>query len=188
MKKLRGKQLAQVIERECRKDLDKIEQRRGSVILGIPREFVGFMAIRAAEGYFDLFSEEIREAFRNRMWKATNASKRIENISNCNEVRAFAGMPEYLKPQTEWLRGYSKNLGGYLRKHGRADHDQALPIIVRSILSYRTRFNCWKELARVMRVAYIAAGRVADADHIKADTLRMALLRAAKRHCKGVTQ
>jgi hypothetical protein len=174
MKQITGKRLAQEIERGCRKDLDTIEQS------GIPRAVVIFIAVRAAERRFDVFTPETREACRNRVMEyrdgEARAAKFLESIENLrNKGCAIEGLPGPLQPQA-W-RDSRKKLGEYLREHGRANHDQAIPILVSSILEYRPRFDCWKALARVLRVAYVAAGRVTP----DADTLRTALLRAAAR-------
>lgn len=174
------KQIAEAIERNCGKDLDKIEQRRGAVILGIDRRAVLFLVVSAAEGRLDLFSEDIKKVFRER---ATNAKELAVSIDKvCNKSVSFAGIPEALSLQAQSLREYSKNLGQYSRKHGRVDHDQALPILVSLILRYRVQFNCWESLSRVIAEAYHATGRDAEARSITADKL----IRAAKPYREGL--
>ena len=76
-------------------------------------------------------------------------------------------MPQALDVQGQWFRDYSNNLGAYLRKHGREDHDQSIPIIVSSILAYKPQFAEWKALANVIKRAYGAADRETNADYEK---------------------
>jgi hypothetical protein len=179
-----AKQIAEAIETNCGSDLDRIEQS------GVPRKAVIVMAVTAAERRCS-FTPATTEAFRNQLGeyrdRETRAAKDLESIDNLRNKRCAIEVPESFQPPQAW-RDSRKNLGAYLREHGRTDHDQAIPILVSSILSYRrrTRFDCWMELARVLRVAYVASGRVPDADDIKAATLHTALLRARRRTSKGV--
>jgi hypothetical protein len=161
-----GKQIAQAIEIKCGSDLDRIEQS------GVPREVAIFFAISAAERKLDSFTPEVKEAFRRRAMDAKDAAAVL--YTGRKKLRAFVGVSEVLDGQAESLREYSKNLGAYLREHGRADHDQALPIIVSSILTLKPQFDCWEALSHVIAEAYLAAGR--DARSVTADKL----FRAAK--------
>lgn len=191
MKQITGARLAREIEDRCRKDLDRIEQGDGTVGLGIPSKILIFMTIRAAEGRLEFFTAEIKEAFRNRAMEYSvgeaRAAKLMQSIDNLrNKGSAIERLPVPLQPQA-W-RDSRKKLGEYLREHGYANHDQAIPLIVNVVLTYSPRFDCWMELARVLHVAYIASGRVADPDDAKTDTLYTALLRAASSYRTGVAR
>jgi hypothetical protein len=67
-------------------------------------------------------------------------------------------------------------IGQFLRRNGRRDHDQGIAGLVDGILRYRKQFNSWEPLCRVIAGAYLAAG-IKDVKHITADLLR----RTAKR-------
>jgi len=128
--------------------------------------------------YLDCFSEGIKEAFRYRAARAKLLAQRIEGLSK--DAQQF-GMSTNFETQAQSLRNYGNNLGKFLRQHGRADHDQAIPIIVSSILTYKPDFNEWKALASVIQSAYAYAGRDTKADFEK--LLRRA---AATQHTRAV--
>jgi hypothetical protein len=176
MKKIGGKQLTQEIEKVCREDLNKIEKN------GIPHQHLVHIAATAAEGHWNYFSKENWKAVRNtaREYRALaklaeNFSQRIDNLRN--RGLAVEELPKSLRAQAWGSR--SNDIGQRLRRNGGKNHDPAIPIVAIQILTRKQQFDCWKELSRVLRVAYIATGRK-DADHIKADSLHTALLRAAK--------
>jgi hypothetical protein len=174
------KEIAEKIERKCKSDLDKI-----AAVLGAPRAVnvkafltarmvVIFMAIRAAERRLDCFTPEMKKHFRDRAADAKEAAAVLD--TKRKKLRSFVGVSEVLDGPAESLREYSKNLNKYLIEHGRVDHDQAIPILIRSILTwsiltYKPQFDCWKALSHVIEEAYIAAGRGEEAKHISADKL-----------------
>ena|ERR1700722_1386332 len=154
------KEFAQEVESSSRPALQKIE------LSGIPPKVVVFMAMKAALGQLDHFSPEIKSEFRNRKDKAYELSRRLKPIAD--DIRDFSGgHRNAAKLDAAALEGYGKSLGKYLFRHGRKDHDQAISIIVSSLLTYKPQFNEWKAVANVIESAYLSAGRSLDADYEK---------------------
>jgi hypothetical protein len=132
---------------------------------GIPRQGAVLMAVMAAMRRLDCFHPEIKDHFRDRKYEAQRVSKRLKALAK--DARNLPGLSYLLDGEARRLMNCGKNLGDHLRKHGREDHDQAIPIIVSSILAYRPHFQEWKALANIINSAYCAAGRDTNADYEK---------------------
>jgi|SRR5450755_2103788 hypothetical protein len=144
----RLQKLAFAIDRgECKKHLDKIENKVGDVVLGIPRRIVVFAVIMAAEGRWDVFSKEVKQAFRDRALEAKECATGLEECAASLDRmhKKFPTVPvlEDSAAKTDSLGSYSKTLFEYLKKHGRADHDQSISLIVDARLLAGNGRLCW---------------------------------------------
>jgi hypothetical protein len=167
----RRKRFALEIERVCRVELKRIAEQ------GIPERVMADWAQTAAERRMGILTEKGKQELRGRvtLWKEL-----LMNIKKLSEKgRTIEGLPEALEPWALKLQDGIKHTNSYLIKFGRKNHDQGIQGLVTMIFRSTEGFNCWRELSRVIRVAYIAAGRACP-DEIKADTIHTALLRATK--------
>jgi hypothetical protein len=164
-------EIAEAIERECRKDLDTLVKRTE-----IPREGWLSMAILAADKTGEVPWEQHKEWLRDRAKLGRKFAKDIEDSCIAAGARGFAELSETLKPQMESLRQRSDDIGKFLKKNGRRDHNHTLIVLLDSILGTGTKmseFNCWEALARVIAQAYRVADREKEAKKITADMLSM---------------
>jgi len=178
VKPITGARLAHEIERVCKDDLEKLVKRTD-----IPREGWVSMATLAVDRTGEDRWEEHKEWLRTRAKVGKRFAEDIE--TQCTAARAwgFAEVTERLEPLSESLRKSNYKIRQILNKNRRSGHNQTLTVLLESILRRKKRFNCWQALSRVMRVAYIAAGRETEAKHITADML----LKTAKRYRREVT-
>jgi hypothetical protein len=171
MKQPPENQIIAAIERNCPRELAEI---------GLPedilRQRIVLLSMQAAKRELEFFPPGMRQSFSDKAAEAKTLSQGIEKLSK--RAKSF-GTAQILAEESQRLKRHAKGLGECLRRYGRKDHDEGLSVVVRNVLSVNPRFKAWGALARVLRVAYIAAGRK-DPGHIKAATLNTALLRAAK--------
>jgi hypothetical protein len=157
----------------CRESLNRIEQ------AGVPWQGVVFFAMRAALRHFDYFSPGVQAAFRARKDEAHDHAQECEALATkIREFPWFADSTElrnmYVALEVQRVRASTAKaqLGKYLHKHGAKNHDQAIPLIVSGILSFKPEFDAWAAVRDVVEAAYHSAGRQTGADFEK--LMRMA--------------
>ena len=173
MKQITDVEIAEAIERNCPRELDKIGMEN--------RKRIVFLSVKAAMKEFDFFPPGFRTSFMEKARQAKQLSKRLEKLSK--ETECFGMNHESFLQESQRLKAHGAHLCKCVTWYGRKDHDEGRAVLVMNVLAVKPLFKNWEALSHVIAEAYLAAGREADAKHITAD----ALLRAAKPYRKGLT-
>lgn len=190
MKLITETQIADRIERMCRKDLDTHKR------AGIDRAPLLMLLANFGRRRGKRMSEETVKKLRYYHSAAKKSAIHAENLAL--DLRASMEKPPYLKPSPESpfekavlgmeflatsKRKDSRAMGKYLRRNGRKSPDITY-YVLGWILKCNPDFNCWESLSRLLYAAFNAASVDADEKemkHLSAEACRKAATRYLQR-------